>query len=110
MAIYVSCKNPKDLLDKIKKSIDNGNIATWKYDEDNDFYHSPEQWFHSGWLRPHIETNELVFGLLGPEGQTMSTLSYAIYHGRFIEMLLNHFDGDFDSVKASSQKTKFDIF
>lgn len=110
MAIYVKCNNPRGLLDGIKKAIDNGNIATWKYDDDGDFYHSPEQWSYSGWLRPHIEEGKLVFGLLGPKGKTMSTLNYAIYHGRFIEMLLNHFDQEFSSAELSSQKTKYDIF
>ena len=94
MAIYVKCQKPKDLLEKIKKTVDNSSIITWKYDDDGDFYHSPEQWVHSGWLRPYIEENGLVFGLLGPEGKNMSTLSYAVYHGRFIEMLLIHFDSD----------------
>lgn len=110
MAIYIKTEKASDLLGKIKKSIDDGSIATWKYDEDGDFYHSPDQWNRSGWLRPHVESDGLVFGLLGPKDETMSTLNYAIYHGRFTEMLLNHFDKDFVEVKASAQKTKYDIF
>lgn len=110
MAIYIKTTKSKELLDKIKKAIDDGKIATWKYDEEGDFYHSPDQWEHSGWLRPFHADTYLIFGIITPKNEIMSKLSYAVYHGRFIEMLLNHFDGESDWIYASTQKTKYDIF
>lgn len=110
MAVYVKTENSQELLDKIKRSIDDGKIKTWKYDKDGDLYHSPDQWQYKGWLRPYTIDNYLVFGIITPKNDVMTTLTYAIYHGRFIEMLLDHFDKDFEFVYASAKKTKYDIF
>ena len=110
MAVYIKTEKASELLDKIKKAIDDETIKTWKYDEDGDFYHSPEQWQYNGWLRPYTTEKYLVFGLLKPKDETMKTVTYAVYHGRFIEMILSHFDGDFDTIYASAQKTNYDIF
>lgn len=77
---------------------------------DGDFYHAPNQWKFKAWLRPTIETNRLVFGIVGQENVNLSTIAYAVYHGRFIEMLLNHFDKHFTEVYASAQKTQYDRF
>lgn len=35
-------------------------------------------------------------------------VDYAIYHGRFVEMLLAHFDHQCDSIDVSSLGTKYD--
>lgn len=110
MAIYIKTEKSEDLLAKIKKSIDDGNIKTWKYDTDGDFFHSPDQWQYSGWLRPFHIDHYLLFGIITPKNETMTTVTYAVYHGRFIEMLLSHFDKEFEWVYASAQKTNFDIF
>ena len=40
----------------------------------------------------------------------MSTVIYGVYHGRFIEMLLNHFDNRFTTVQATPHKTEPDNF
>lgn len=40
----------------------------------------------------------------------MSVETYAVYHGRFSEMLLAHFDDEFSNVYSTAQKTKYDRF
>ena len=95
MAVYVKTENASELLGKLKKAIDEDKIKTWKYD---------------GWLRPVTTEKYLVFGIICPKNESMSTLTYAVYHGRFIEMMLNNFDSDFDLIYASAQKTQYDIY
>jgi hypothetical protein len=41
----------------------------------------------------------------------MTKVIYGVYHGRFIEMLLTHFDDSFTSATATAQKeSNVDIF
>lgn len=110
MAIIVTTSSPSSLLKAIRKAIDDNEVETWSYDSDGDFTHTPAQWKGKAWLRPKVYTSELRFGLLGPKDTTMSTFIYGVYHGRFIEMLLNHFDKDFTRASATAQKTEPDNF
>lgn len=110
MAIFVNTTQPRKLLEDIKKEINDKKIDTWLYDNEGDFYHAPNQWKFKAWLRPTVEANRLVFGIIGQENVNLSIIAYAVYHGRFIEMLLNHFDKQFTEVYASSQKTQYDRF
>lgn len=102
MAIIIKTANPEGLLTAIKKSIDTKAIETWSYDSDGDFTHTPEQWKLKAWLRPMPAAGELRFGILGRRDVRLSTYNYGIYHGRFIEMLLNHFDNQFTEAYATS--------
>lgn len=103
MAIEVKTSTPKWLLDAIKKAIDEGEIATWEYDADGDFTHKPDQWRNKAWLSPRVSTGALSFGIVGTKSGDMGKLVYGVYHGRFIEMLLSHFDGDFSTASATAQ-------
>ena len=104
MALIVSTSKPSALLGAIKKAIDDKKIETWECDKDGDFTHKPDQWRNQAWLRPVVGNGELKFGLLGKQNIPMTKLIYGVYHGRFIEMLLSHFDNDFSSVSATAQK------
>ncbi|MCH8012003.1 MAG: hypothetical protein IIA61_08670 [Candidatus Marinimicrobia bacterium] len=110
MAIIVKTQNPSGLLSKIKKAINDKSIDTWSYDSDGDFTHKPEQWKNKAWLRPKVYSNELRFGILGQKDTELTKYLYGVYHGRFIEMLLNHFDSDFNQVQATAVKTEPDYF
>ncbi len=110
MAIIVSTQDPKELLRKIRKGIDDQTIDTWSYDSDGDFTHTPEQWKNKAWLRPKVYSGELRFGILAQRDTKLSTYLYGVFHGRFIEMLLNHFDNDFRNAQATSKKTEPDNF
>lgn len=93
MAIIASTHgDPAGLLSAIKEGIDNKRIRTWQYDDDGDFTHAREQWRFEAWLHPEIHGKELRFTIFPPSDEELSVETYAIYHGRFVEMLLAHFD------------------
>lgn len=103
MAIIVRTATPLSLLTSIKTGIAEGRVTTWSIDSDGDFTHSPEQWIHKAWLRPRIVRSEfLVLNALSPKDTRMSSVVYAVYHGRFIEMLLSHFDKEFSNASATA--------
>ncbi|RYZ37559.1 MAG: hypothetical protein EOO71_27460 [Myxococcaceae bacterium] len=111
MAIIVQTSNPSALVTAIRKAIDDGNVATWSYDDDGDFTHTPAQWSKKAWLRPYVGAGVLSFGLVGQKGVAMIKEIYGIYHGRFIEMLLSHFDDSFSNASATAlQDKKLDLF
>lgn len=102
--------NAPALLKAVKAAIDAGHIETWSYDGDGDFTHTPPQWRSRAWLRPAIKADALEFGLLKPQGAVITREIYAIYHGRFVEMMLVHFDDRFDSAIASALTRSPDNF
>jgi len=108
MAVIVKTGDPAGLLKKIKKAIDDKHIETWSYDSDGDFTHTPEQWKGKAWLRPKIYTGELRFGILKQTSINMSKIVYGVYHGRFIEMLLTHFDTEFSIAQATAASAEPD--
>ena len=110
MAIIVKTSDPAGLLKAIYKAIDDKKVETWSYDSDGDFTHTPEQWRNKAWLRPKVYTGELRFGILKQKNVELSTTIYAVYHGRYIEMLLSHFDKSFTLATGTSQKTDPDNF
>ena len=109
MALIIETNNPTGLLTAIKKAIDAKSIETWSYDGDGDFTHTPDQWKNKAWLRPKVYQGELRFGILGRNDVALSKLIYAVYHGRFSEMLLNHFDNDFTKVRATALPIDIDV-
>jgi hypothetical protein len=111
MAIIVNTPNPGQLLAAIKKEIEQKTVETWRYDADGDFTHTPNQWAYQAWLRPVVAPGTLIFGLLGKKDTQMTKVVYGVYHGRFIEMLLTHFDDQFSAASATAQKdARVDIF
>lgn len=106
MAIQVNTDDPQGLLDSIYAAIDEGSIETWAYDKDMDFFHdtSDGQWEGEAWLHPTVGDGALVLNVIPPT-KTVTMEAYAVYHGRFIEMLLAHFDEDFSEAYATAQAT-----
>ena len=86
-----------------------GGIDTWSVDSDGDFTHTPPQWKHKAWLRPRIEGDKLILKILTPKGKQLGSMTYAVYHGRFIEMLLAHFDKRFVDASATALPDLGDI-
>ena len=109
MAIKFETNDPNKLLSSFKKAIDDGRIVTWSYDQDGDFTHAVDQWKNLAWLRPRIEYNELVFIIIKPENRNISSLVYAIYHGRFIESMLTHCDSIFVNAVATAFPAEGDV-
>lgn len=108
MAVVVKTTTPKALLSAIKRAIDRGDIDTWSYDADGDFTHTAEQWRRRAWFRPRPDEGRLIFNILPPRTGDVSRLVYGVYHGRFIEMLLNHFDEKFSEAMATALPTNGD--
>lgn len=102
MAVIVLTDNPSGLLKSVRNAINNKAIDTWSFDSDGDFTHTATQWVNKAWLHPTVQTDRLIFTTINPQGKTISTTIYGIYHGRFIEMLLNHFDGKFTQAYATA--------
>ncbi len=109
MAIIVLTDEPRSLVAAIKASIDSGAIQTWSYDADGDFTHSAEQWNAKAWFTPVVGDDRVVFRIFPPVKTDMSVTVYAVYHGRFIEMLLRHFDGRFSVARATAQAAHGDV-
>lgn len=110
MAVMTFTSKPATLLAAIKKAIDAKEIETWQYDADGDFTHTPEQWRGQAWLRPFAQQGVLTFGLLGRKNVTMTKTVYGVYHGRFVEMLLTHFDDWFTNASATAIADSVDNF
>jgi hypothetical protein len=108
MAVRISTPQPNGLLLAVKKAIDERHVETWAYDSDGDFTHTPVQWHKKAWLRPSIQSGALVFNILTPRGVNLSKEIYGVYHGRFIEMLLAHFDTSFATADATALATVAD--
>lgn len=108
MAIRVLTDNPSRLLAAIKKAIDVGDVETWTYDDDGDLTHSPKQWENLAWLRPSTGADRLVFNIIKQQDVAMSMEVYGVYHGRFMEMLLVHFDALFTIAYATAMPTTSD--
>ena len=102
MAVILHASNPSALLIAIQSAARSGVIETWSVDSDGDFTHRPEQWRLKAWLRPKLLSDRIVFYILTPQKTQMSKITYAVYHGRFIEMLLAHFDTQFQRVFATA--------
>jgi hypothetical protein len=108
MAVNISTADPMGLLKAIKLAIDSEQVRTWSYDTDGDFTHTAEQWKNKAWLRPREEEGFLILNILAPSKANISTTVYAVFHGRFIEMLLSHFDTEFKRASASAFPVKPD--
>jgi len=109
MAVRVFCSNPQQLLKDINTAVRSGVVETWALDKDGDFTHSPEQWKYKAWFHPLVQTDRLVFRILGRKTERMSKEVYAVYHGRFIEMLLAHFDDKFTIANATAMPADGDM-
>jgi hypothetical protein len=114
MAVKIRASNPADLLAKIKKEINEGKIKTWTYETHNQkqyFFHvtNDNQWKGKAWLLPNFEEELLVFNIIKPQSATVSTVAYAVFHGRFIEMLLAHFDKEFSIAWATAMPASGDV-
>jgi len=105
MALIIKTNDPSGLLSAIKKAIDDKKIDTWSYDDDNDFSHV-QQWQGKAWLRPKLNTGSLQFGILGQDNIPLTRVLYAVYNGRFSEMLVSHFPNLISEIIISPQPLK----
>lgn len=108
MAIIVLTTSPGRLLRRLHAAIDDGTIANWNYDGDGDFTYLHPEWRQRAWLSPRVSEGRLIFNTVPRKGVAMSTGVYAVYHARFVELLLAHFDSQFESVRVTAAPTPGD--
>jgi hypothetical protein len=108
MSIYFKTIEPNKLLSAFKKAIDDKEVVTWSYDGAGDFTHTPPDWKFKAWLRPVVYQDQLVMNFLSRNDEVTSKEVYAIYHGRFVESMLAHFDHIFESALTTALATASD--
>lgn len=110
MSITVYTRTPRKLIRLIKEGIESGNISTWTMDDDGDFTHSPTQWKNKGWMTvaQYIPSESVTFGIIGRKYSEVTPSEYAVYHGRFAEMLLSHFEALISDIHISAHPTQYD--
>ena len=111
MAVNVTTGNGQELLAAIYKAIDDKKIVTWRYEaHDGVKYltHCADQWDQKAWLKATVQSPGLVLNIVKPKSNDISTEVYAVYHGRFIEMLLAHFDQQMSGAAATAMPTAAD--
>ena len=97
MALIVKTQKPIALVSNLIKMIDDDVIDTWTYDDDKDFTHTG-QWINKAWFTPIYGDDYVKFALLGRKSVNMTLMEYSIYHGRFVELLLNHFSQEINNL------------
>ena len=103
MAIYVYTSRPNALLREMREAARSHKIDTWICDSDGDFTHAPEQWVRKAWLRPKVEEgSRLIFNIVALQHRNLSRVVYGVYHGRFAEMVLVHFDDKCERVTVTA--------
>lgn len=108
MSIYVKADKPAELIKEINELIEKKTIATWSVDSDGDYTHTASQWEKNAWIHPIVEETRVVFAIWGRKDQNLSIVDYAVFHGRFVEMLLNHFDRLCRSIDVTPLASSYD--
>jgi len=101
MSVRAFTDDAGGLLTRIKTLIDQGHIMTWSYDSDGDFTHTPPQWKNKAWLRPEVQSDKLRLVIINNQKVPFTRELFAVYHGRFIEMLISHVANRYTSASAS---------
>lgn len=108
MAVIIDTDTPKKLTRLIREAIDADEVRTWVYDDDGDFTHTSEQWGRRAWMRPSFQDGRLIMNIVPPQGRSVSTYVYAVYHSEMIQLVLAHFDSYFRRVSATAFPTLSD--
>lgn len=56
-------------------------------------------------MSPIIEDDNVTFRILGRKSVKMTLMEYAVFHGRFLEMLINQFPKESDRIMVTSPST-----
>jgi hypothetical protein len=60
-------------------------------------------------MRPRVHAGVITFTIVPPKGTKITKEVYGVFHGRFTEMLLTHFDTQISNVTASSMPAFGDV-
>jgi hypothetical protein len=105
MAMVIFTQAPKKLHDAIVSEIEGGRIVTWSIARDGALIHTTrgDQWSDKAKLYLAVIPGEaLLVKISGPDHENLKVEPYAVYLGRFAEMLLAHFDTLFSTIHISA--------
>lgn len=107
MAVHFFCDTPQALLAAFKARVEQtepkDKVTTWELHSDGQHYtHRAADWNRRAWMRPSVHSDRLTFNIVRAQGGSVSSLTYAYYHGHLIETFLAHFDTMFSSASASA--------
>lgn len=89
--IIVRTKSTLAMLKHIRESIHDGSIETWIEDREGDFTHNTMQWRNRAWFHAvRYNGDRIEFRIVCTRQRPINRVEYAVYHGRFVEMLLTH--------------------
>lgn len=111
--IVVHTQDPHGLVDNINEAIKNGRIVTWSFDSEGDYTHNLDQWKEKAWLRCVFDVTDstlLRIVIIEPKMQKLTKAVYAVYHGRFAELLLAHFDNEITDLSITPLLSQFDMY
>lgn len=102
MAIYFITNTPKKLLFSFKKAIDEGRVAGWTCDRDDDFTLTEVPWERLAWFHPSVvEKERLILNIIRAQNARISDEVYAVYHDKFVQAVRTHCKDQFTSVNAT---------
>jgi hypothetical protein len=110
--LHIPTTRPQALLTKIQDAVrekedPNGHtIDTWELDAEGKFVHtgSGGQWKRRGKLKGSAGTGGLNFRFEPGADKVDAKNVYGVYHGRFLELLINHFRSDSKVVKFTDTR------
>lgn len=103
MAIYITTSDPEQLLMRLNSAISSFEIISWAVDKDGDYTINRDQWRYRAWIRPHIEGDNLVLGIVQSRKYIMTNELYGVYHGRFVATVLAHFSDAIQEIRVTSE-------
>ena len=111
MAVRLFTTDSEALLQEIKRQIRAGDIQTWSVDSEGDFTHVTHdgQWKNKAWMRPRKLDDRLLLNIIRPKGGSTARPVYAVYHGRFIEMAIEHVSDLFTAARATPDADDGDL-
>lgn len=108
MGIIVSTKKASGLIASLKTEIKSGNAHTWVHGirptAPRDYFtHNGEgnRFLNFASFAPSVISEGVVFNLFSPGGKPVEYGIWGVYHGRFVELLLNHGGDSIESIMVS---------
>ncbi len=116
MAIIVSTPAPKAVIANLKSEIKNGRAHTWIHS-----FRPTEPWdsfSHNGEdnrllflasFSPTPIVGGVIFNLFSPGGRPVEHGIWGVYHGRFVELILNHGGDSVEDVLVTPKPMGSDV-
>jgi hypothetical protein len=115
MAILTTTKNPKGLVAALKAAIKIRAAHTWvhrataKYKDL--FTHNGEgnRFLEAAFFCPSVVAGGVIFNLYSPGSKPVEYGVWGVYHGRFVELLVNHGDDLCEFIEVPPLPTAGDV-